>query len=176
MKQCFGDRSTFAIELGNSDDVSPDLRTVDVYADGRWLTCDDNVVYLPQFIGSLNDDLDWAITPEGDKRDTPPFPDRSPVENHREMLRLAIDDNDLHLFHSFMDWGPTSDNVSMHLFRIDGTAHRPFSFWRESHHDPTERDTIYCARLSVDDLRVTLHRAAWRLMWDWYADRKNRGG
>ena len=74
-----------------------------------------------------------------------------------------------------MDWGPTADNVSMHLFRVDGIAHLPFSFWREAHHNPSELDTIFCARLSVDDLRQTLHRAAWKLMWDWCADRKNRG-
>ena len=172
MNQRYGDRLTFAIELGDVIDSSPDLRTVDVYAAGRWLTCDDNVVYLPHFLGSLNADLDWAVNPVGDKRDRPPFPDRSPRENHREMLRLATDDNRLHLYHRFMDWGPTADNVSMHLFRIEETAHMPFSFWRESHHDPAELGKVYCARLSVDDLRVTLHRAAWRLMWDWYICRQ----
>ena len=169
----FGNRSTFAFELGNFHEESTDLRTVDVYVNGRWLTCDDNVVYLPQFINSLNSDLDWVISPVGDKRDRPPFSDLSPVENHREMLRLADDDNDLHLFHRFMDWGPTSDNVSMHMFRVDGIAYLPFSFWRETHHEPSELGKIFDGCLTLDELRVTLHGAAWKLMWDWYDQRRN---
>ncbi len=83
---------------------------------------------------------------------------------------------DLHPFHRFMDWGRTADNVSVHLFRIDGIAHMPFSYWRESHQAPSELGTICCARLSDDDLSDTLRRAARKLRWDWRRDRKHRGG
>ena len=175
MTQRFGERNTFAIELGKPDEASPDLRTVDVYAAGRWLTCADNVAFLPQFIGSLNDDLNWLITPPTQKRDKLPFDTLSPTENHNEMLKIATEDNDLHLFHRFMDWGPTADNVSMHLFRSDGTASLPFSFWRENHHDPNELETTFCAKLPANDLMTTLHHAAWKLMWDWIGERKRRG-
>ena len=175
MTRRFGDRNTFAIEIGSAEEESVDLRTVDVFAAGRWLTCDDNVVFLPQFIGSLNDDLNWLVSPATQKRDKLPFDTLSPIENHRKMLNVAMDDNDLYLFHRFMDWGPTADNVSMHMFRSDGVASLPFSFWRENHHDQSELETVFCAELPAHDLLTTLHHASWKLMWDWIGERKRRG-
>ena len=175
MIQRFGERNTFALELGAADETSADLRIVDVYAGGRWLTCDDNVVFLSQFIGSLNDDLNWLVTPATQKRDKLPFSALTPLANHKELLELANDDNELHLFHRFMDWGPTADNVSMHLFRINGVAYLPFSFWRETHHDAGELGTAFCAELPIHELLDTIHRAAWKLTWDWIGEHKRRG-
>jgi hypothetical protein len=39
MTQRFGDRTTFAVEVGQS--MSADLRVVDLWAAGKWLTTDD---------------------------------------------------------------------------------------------------------------------------------------
>lgn len=47
MNRRFGDRAMFAVEVGAI--MPPAFRTVDLWAAGRWLTTDDNVVYVPSF-------------------------------------------------------------------------------------------------------------------------------
>ncbi len=174
--QRFGSRSTFAFEIGENHESHSDLRKVDVYAEGRRLTCDDNVVYVPQFLNALTCDLDRLVFPPDPKRDLPPNPGLSPTENHKYLRELAMEDNRLHLYHRFMDWGPTADNVSMHFFRENGIIHLPFSFCRDAHHVVDEIGTVFCATLSESELRLTFHQTAWRLMWDWSSLKRNRDG
>jgi hypothetical protein len=69
-----------------------------------------------------------------------------------------------------MDWGPTTDNVRMHLFREGDTAFLPFSFWRESHHKPAELGRVFVAELPWRELASVLHEAAWHLTWAWVQD------
>ncbi len=170
----FGSRSTFAFEIGDNFESHSDLRTVNVYADGRWLTCDDNVVYVPHFLDALTCDLDRLVFPPDPKRDTPPKTSLSPTENHKYLIDLAKEDNTLHLYHRFMNWGPTADNVSMHFFRENGKIHLPFSYWRGSHHAHDEIGTAFCATILESELRLTFHQTAWRLMWDWSSLKRNR--
>jgi hypothetical protein len=176
----FGSRSTFAMEICDPDPTTPDLRIVDVYADGRWLTCADNVVYAPQFAGSVCDDLERVISEHLPQRDNIPFPDHTVEENHCRMLELAADiDNEmceLHENHRFMDWGPTADNVTMHLFRTNEMAVLPFSFWRKNHHAPEELDSVFCATIPIHELRLILHRTTWLLIWDWATLKRQCGG
>ncbi len=65
------------MEIGDPDPATVDLRIVDVYADGRWLTCADNIVYDPQFVGSVCDDLERIISEHQPERDNVPFPDQT---------------------------------------------------------------------------------------------------
>ena len=171
----FGSRDTFAFEI-SSLDPHADIRVVDVFAAGIHLTCDDNTVYVPQFLGSLTLDLDRLIAPRDDRRDTLPYPDLSPMENHSQLLAVAEDDNSDYLFHRFMDWGPTADNVSMTFFRDANTVVLPFNFWRESHHDHGQLGQVFVANVAIEELRLTFHRAAWKLMWDWSSLKRNRDG
>ena len=175
MKQ-FGTRQTFAIEIGGYQSPSSELRVVDVYADGQFLTCDDNTVYLPAFIGALQSDIQRMSADHTPCHDAMPFETLSPIENHRRLLADAETDNDLHLFHRFMDWGPTADNVSMHLFRIDDMAHIPFSFWRETHHDKRQLDQVYCAQLPYLDLFAVIQDAVQLLDQEWKTKRASNGG
>jgi hypothetical protein len=45
MTRRFGRRDTFAAEVGEAE--PPDMRVVDLWAAGTWLTTDDNVAYVP---------------------------------------------------------------------------------------------------------------------------------
>jgi len=75
MTQRFGDRTTFAVEVGQS--MSADLRVVDLWAAGKWLTTDDSVVFLPSFLRCL-----LLSAAQVRRRDLQPssFPDRAPAE------------------------------------------------------------------------------------------------
>lgn len=76
--QRFGDRSSFAVELGESR--SPQLRCVDLWIAGKLLTTDDNEAFLPSFVflaeATAADVLSRRI-------ETSPFPGRSPQEIFR---------------------------------------------------------------------------------------------
>ena len=93
-----------------------------------------------------------------------PYPDLSPADNHRRLCaETKAGDNGTYLRYRFLDWGPTTDNVSAHLFLADGVASIPFSFRRESHHDPSERGQVFVAELPERELVQVLHKTAWAL-------------
>ena len=59
MSSLFGDKQRFAVEVGEFRGDSDRLRRVDLWAAGRWLTCDDNTAFVPQFCMSVQDTLSW---------------------------------------------------------------------------------------------------------------------
>ena len=162
----YGLRSRFGVVIGPSDPARPasGMREVDVFAAGRWLTCNDSHAYLPHFTDCLMRAVAQLLDDDVEERCRRPFPELSPADNHR---RLSADaeagDNNEYLRYRFMDWGPTTDNVSAHLFVSDGIASIPFSFWRPEHHDPSELGQVFVAELPARELTRVLHRAAWDL-------------
>ncbi|WP_305783377.1 hypothetical protein [Symbioplanes lichenis] len=81
----FGRRATFAIEVGGPPAYvveagateATSVREVDVWADGRRLTCHDNAAYVPTLVPQLRSAADLVR-----QRAVPacPFPGRSPAE------------------------------------------------------------------------------------------------
>jgi hypothetical protein len=167
----FGDESRFAIEVGESCDDTGVLRRVDVWAAGIWLTCDDNIVNVPHFVGCLTHAVDGLLVDPTYRRLVRPYPELSVEDNSRRLRAEAEEDNTDLLAYLFMDWGPTADNVTMLLFREGGTAYLPFAFWRPEHHKPSQLGQVFVATLPERELALVLHQAAWFIMWAW-ADRK----
>jgi hypothetical protein len=166
----YGYRSRFAINVGELLCDSGSLRRVDVLAGDHWLTCDDNSVYVPHFIGCLQ----WSIKDllrDPKHRRGRPFSELSVEENYRRLDTES--DNTEFLKYRFMDWGPTADNVQMLLFREAGTAFLPFSFWRPNHHDPADLGQVFVAELREWELAAVLHDAACELIRDWAARRQS---
>jgi hypothetical protein len=163
----FGQDTRFAITVGEILSDNGGSRCVDVWAADRWLTCDDNNVYVPHFAGCLQHAVSGLLVDPAYPRGRP-FSELSVAENYRRLR--AEDDNTEFLSYRFMDWGPTADNVGMLLFREGGTAYLPFAFWRPDHHQPAELGQVFVAELPVWELARVLHDAAWAIMWGW-ADR-----
>ncbi len=165
----YGKRRRFAITVGEALSDNGRSRRVDVWAAGRWLTCDDNNVYVPFFAGCLQHAVGCLLSDPQHRRGRP-HPEQSVADNYRRLRADAEADNAEYLSYRFMHWGPTADNVSMLLFREGGTAYLPFSFWRPDHHVPAELGQVFVAELPEWELAGVLHDAAWAIMWDW-ADR-----
>lgn len=162
----FGLRSRFGFVIGGSDPArqTSRLRQVDIYAAGRWLTCDDSHAYLPHFADCMMQAVARLLDDDAGERFRRPYPELSPADNHRRLSAEAdAGDNGAYLRYRFMDWGPTTDNVSAHLFVSDGIASIPFSFWRPDHHDPSELGQVFVAELPERELTRVLHQAAWEL-------------
>ena len=115
-----GEKHSFAAEVGGWDHA---LRRVDLWAAGQWLTCDDNMVFVSQFRLAV---LDTAASLRSGQGSPSPFPGLSPEATHRRlMLRAGKDEEteaeyDLRSRFRVLQWGPTTDNVTIHLFR-DGS-------------------------------------------------------
>ncbi len=163
----YGQLARFAIRVGEIRTEDGHSRWVDVWAADRWLTCEDNNVYVPHFAGCLERAVRGLLSEPGCRHGRP-YPELSVVDNYRRLRADA--DNAEFLRYQFMHWGPTSDNVGILLFREEGTAYLPFSFLWPDHHDPSEWGQVFVAELPEWELAAVLHDAAWALMWDW-ADR-----
>jgi hypothetical protein len=166
----YGQLTRFAITVGEILSDNGGSRRVDVWAADRWLTCEDNNVYVPHFAGCLQRAVGALLSDPTDRRLGRPYPELSAMDNYRRLRADAETDNSEHLAYRFMDWGPTADNVGMLIFREGGTVYLPFSFWRPDHHVPSELGQVFVAELPERELATVLHEAAWALMWDW-ADR-----
>jgi hypothetical protein len=109
MTLLLGDKGRFAAEV--SERYGGQLRRVDLWATGQWVTCDDNMAYIPQLRLSVQADRRRLGSLGGS---LPPFPGLHPAAVHQQLL---TDDDGLRGQWWFLRWGPTTDNVLTHLFR-----------------------------------------------------------
>jgi hypothetical protein len=152
MAMSFGDEQRFAAEVGEIVHGRPDLRRVDLWAAGRLWTCDDNTVFVPQFCTSVRQTLSW-LRSGADL--SVPFPGMSPAEAHQRLL--AADDGSREQFW-FPRWGPTTDNVTAHVFRAGARLSIPFEFWRPTHPRPEELGVVFVAELPESELITILEQ------------------
>lgn len=141
MVELFGDKTRFAVEVGEYWDGHEYYRHVDLWADGRRLTCDDNIAFVPVFCKDVSDTVDWL---KSGCDLSPPFPDLTPIETHRRLLEL--DDGSREKYW-FPQWGPITDNVCGHVFRIGGQIAITLEFWRNTHSIPEERGVPFIIEL-----------------------------
>ncbi|MFJ8827666.1 hypothetical protein ACIREE_38740 [Streptomyces sp. NPDC102467] len=133
MTVLLGDKNRFAAEVGAWDNA---LRRVDLWAAGKWLTCDDNSVFVGQFRQDVLDTAAWMRSGQGSPL---PFDGLSPQATHRRLMRRAGADDEteadfaLRSQFRFLNWGPTTDNVTAHLFRDANRLALTLQFWREEH-------------------------------------------
>jgi hypothetical protein len=134
-----GDKQRFAAEVGESRGGTDQLRHVDLWAAGRWLTCDDNTAYVPQFCVSVRDTLNWL---RSGCDLSPPYAGLSLAETHRQLLEVGDGSREQFWFPL---WGPTTDNVSGHVFREGEWISIAMEFWRETHLPADERGKVFVA-------------------------------
>ncbi|WP_406503228.1 hypothetical protein [Streptomyces sp. NBC_01602] len=132
MNVILGDKRRFAAEVGEQGQ----LRRVDLWAAGKWLTCDDNMAYVPQFRRDVLDTAAWLQSGEGFSM---PFAGLSAEATHRRLMHRAGEDDETAADHGLRSqfqallWGPTTDNVTAHLFREEGRLLITLEFWRQEH-------------------------------------------
>ena len=160
MTRRFGDRARFAVEVGEVWPPPPapatgELRTVDLWAAGKWLTTDDNTAFLPTFIGFLR-----SSAAEVRRREVSPcpFPERSPEEVFR--LLYADDETDFRQQFWLMHWGETVDNVTSYAYLDGDDLVIVFSHWRADHPFPEDLGKVFVARIPADEFAAVLDEAA----------------
>jgi hypothetical protein len=147
-----GSKGRFALELGEQREG---LHRVDAWAAGQWLTCDDNMAYVPQLRVSVQHDLARLDS----IKDSPsPFPGLPPAAVHRQLY--AVNDGSRERWW-FLQWGPTTDNVLAFLFRDGDHLMITVEFWREEHlrRHPEHMGTVFVAEIEAEELAAILQDA-----------------
>ncbi|WP_407917142.1 hypothetical protein [Kitasatospora sp. NE20-6] len=154
MTVVLGDKHTFAVEVGAWDHS---LCRVDLWAAGKWLTCDDNMAFVGQFRRAV---LDTADRLRSDGGLALPFDGSSPEATHRRLtLRAGTDDEteaDYELRSRFraLAWGPTTDNVTAYLFGDGDRSVLTLQFWRKEHltEHPEDAGEVFVAEIPTAEL------------------------
>jgi hypothetical protein len=151
----FGVRERFAVEVGAvvSGDPTTGLREVNLWAAGQELCCDDNAAFVPQFCLSVEATITWLLS-ESDR--SLPYPELSPEENHRRLWAAEYGDRSQY---TFMDWGPTTDNMFALLFRRGPDAILTVEFCRPTHVRPDELGQVFVSELPEREVLRVLHQA-----------------
>lgn len=149
----FGDRARFGVEVGEIIPIS--LRTVDLWAGGKWLTVDDNAAFLPSFLHSMRTSADEVRRGE---ISATPYPGRSP----EEIFNLLYADDETSFREQFwlLHWGETVDNVISYLWADGDDLVIAFRFWRPTHPFPEELGQTFVARIPADEFATVLTEAA----------------
>ncbi|MFD5935547.1 hypothetical protein [Streptomyces sp. NPDC060333] len=152
MNVVLGDKQRFAAEVSGAGQP----RQVDLWAAGRWLTCDDNVAYVPQFHRDVLDTAAWLRSGNGSPL---PFAGVSAEATHRMLMHRAGDDDepeaDYRLRSRFQGllWGPTTDNVTACLFREEHRLLIALEFWREEHliNHPQDAGAVFVVEIPAEE-------------------------
>jgi hypothetical protein len=147
-----GDRERFAAEIDDLAERGSPVRRVGLWAASHWLTCEDDMAYVPQLCASIRGTIGW-IRSGCDL--SQPFPGLSPEDTHRRLLEW-IDGSREQFW--FPRWGPTTDNIRGHLFRSGEQLIIPFEFWRETHPVPDETGRVFVARLPQSEFVEVLEK------------------
>ncbi|MFG3040718.1 hypothetical protein ACGFYZ_27860 [Streptomyces sp. NPDC048330] len=133
MTVVLGERRRFAAEVGEGGQA---LRRVDLWIANEHLTCDDSMAYVPQFRLAVRNTVDRLRSATEFR---PAVAEPSPQAAHRRFVLAAQDDDastasyEVRRRHRDLDWGPTTDNAIVHLFREGGYLAVTLQFWRPDH-------------------------------------------
>lgn len=149
-----GDKNKFAFEiaeqpLGNlsSDaEIYNQLRQVDIYIAGRSVCCDDNQVFVSQFVNSIWHTAEFLKKKLDYYSEKDFFFGKSIEEAHKLIRQLR--NLDLEMLNRFwvadlLHWGPTTDNIICFLFPIHGKLYLTFEFWRDTHQPSEEIGQVF---------------------------------
>lgn len=157
------------MEVGDWDGTA--LRRVDLWAAGQWLTCDDNVAFVPQFRSSavpqfrreVAETAAWLRAGGG----VPvPLAGLSPAAAHRRLMAGAGDEEEddrlRRRFRLFDRWGPATDNIEAYLFRDGERLEVTWQFWREEDllRHPEHAGTVFTVEVGAAELAGLLEDLA----------------
>jgi hypothetical protein len=153
MTERFGDRNTFAVEVGPGAGSST-LRVVDIWAAGKQLTVNDNVAYVPSLLYAIRG---TAAQVRGRSVPSCPFPGQSP-EVVFELLER--DETEFREHYWFLQWGEIVDNVSKYAYLDHESLVLMFALRAPTPPMPDDRGRVFVATIHVDVFSQVLDAAA----------------
>jgi len=160
-----GNNSTFAFDIGQ-EQLETNLRTVNIVIDNRYVCCDCNSAYLPQFIASMENDIDRIAKNDWNKYHKY-FEGKSISEIHEFILRTRteeskeydIEDDKIFPLHNFLNWGPTTDNLCCFIVPWNNKYFLTYQFWRPEHPDKSEIGKVQNVQIELIEVAKTIEAA-----------------
>lgn len=160
-----GNTNTFALDIG-ADYPENQIRKIDVVINNRWVCVDDHSACVPQFITSLELDIKRIRRSDFSKYNQY-FTSLSVHEIHECILKTRtegaeefdIEDDRIYPLHTFMDWGPTTDNLTCFLIPKDKEIYLTHQFWREEHCIKSEIGVIHATKVGLEEVLGVLEKA-----------------
>ena len=156
-----GNTNIYGFEVG--DKINQILQTVDIIIGNYYVSCDDNAVYLLEFISDIKytiqhlKDVDLTIYNK--------YYENKTIEEIHEFISnnwaenspsYDIEDGKLYSLHRFMDWGSTTDNITSLLFLYKNELILTFQFWRDDHEPKEEINQIQYVKVDIFKIIKTL--------------------
>ena len=159
-----GNKDKFAFDI--AENMEGGLRVVDIIIANRSICCDDNSVYVPQYIESLNTTLEELSKNDYTKHSIC-LENKSYEEIHRfiestrdeDSNNYNIENDELYYIYRFMDWGPTTDNISSFLFPFNEKWVLTYEFWRKEHKNKEEIEVVNSIEVNTEELISTIREA-----------------
>lgn len=152
-----GQKETFAFEIGEVTEKS--LRIVDIIINNRYVCCDDNIVYVPQFITDLKYELSRIENLRNNKFQQY-LNGKSITEihkfiistRHEESENYDLEGDEIYPYFRFMNLGPTTDNFSSFIFYKNNDLYITYEFWRETHTNKEEIGHVFFTKVKKDEI------------------------
>lgn len=161
LRMIIGNKDIYGFELGNNESKS--LKVVDIIIGNRYVSCDDNTVYLPQFINDVKSTLESLQHIDYTTYDK--YYKNKTIEKIHQFISgnweegsesFNIEDGQVYSLHRFMDWGPTTDNITSLLFLYNNELILTYQFWREGHEVKEEINRVNYVKVKKSNLIETL--------------------
>lgn len=148
-----GNENNYAFKIEN--DENKNFKIVDIIAQNRYLSCDDNSVYLPQFISSVEQEIENL-----EKKNYATYEKNHEHKSVVEIHKLMMEDENEEMFslHRFMSWGPTTDNITAFLFVHNNELILSYEFWREGHEVKEEINHVFYLKVEKCELIGLLNK------------------
>ena len=159
-----GDKNAFAIDVGVNYQGNQ-IRKIDVVINNQYVCVDDNSAFVPQFITSLAFDIEQLKKADFNKFDNY-FEGLTVPEIHEFILNTRtegaeefdLEDDQIYPLHCFLDWGPTTDNISSFLIPKNKEMYLTHQFWREEHINKIEIGVINITKVEIEEIIGTLEK------------------
>ncbi len=160
-----GNKSTFAFNIGERG-LGTQLRTVDIVIGNQYVCSDDNSVFVPQFIASMQSDVNRILKNDSNQYQKY-FEGKSVSEIHEFILRTRtegteeydIENDKIYPLHDFLNWGPTTDNLCCFIIARNGKHFLTYQFWRPEHPNKSEIGKIQNVEIELTEIIKTIEEA-----------------
>ena len=133
-----GDKTTFCFEIGEKSDSQ--MRVVNIFIGGENICCEDNSVYLPQFINSICLSANYIRRKIDYYKYINYFSGMTLEDAHNFLLSTRdsdspnynLENDDFYGCYRVFEWGATTDNVACFLVPLNGVLYLTYSFFSQS--------------------------------------------
>lgn len=159
-----GNPKVFAFDVADRSENG--LLVVNIYIGNRSVCSDDCSVFLPSYVNDIEYSLN-ALSKNDYEKYASYLVHKSYEGIHRFIYstrsegaeNYGIENDEIYPLYSFMDWGPTTDNLVCFVFPHNDELILTYEFWRPEHMPSSEIGVVESVIISRQELTAVLSLA-----------------